>query len=70
MTAGLNRLDIQTGSVSTYRHSESDPASLAADGVMTLFEDSAGRIWGGHLRRWRIGARQQSGCLHPLSTRS
>ncbi|MEE8077689.1 MAG: ATP-binding protein, partial [Pseudomonadales bacterium] len=38
-------MDPATGDISTYRHDDSDPNSLGADGVMTVFEDHQGNLW-------------------------
>ena len=53
MTGGLNRLDganqavTASQTVTVYRHDPDDPASLSADGIMSLYEDRRGDIWVG-----------------------
>ncbi len=53
---GLNRMDPASGAFTSFRHDADDPASLGADGVMSLFEDAAGTLWigtfGGGLSRF------------------
>ncbi|MEO1204593.1 MAG: two-component regulator propeller domain-containing protein, partial [Pseudomonadota bacterium] len=47
MRGGLNRLDTKSGEVTVFQNDASDPASLAANGVMAIFEDSTGNVWAG-----------------------
>jgi diguanylate cyclase (GGDEF)-like protein len=54
--AGLSMLNRETGAFSTYKHSESDPASLSDDYVMSLLQDRGGVMWvgtrSGGVNRW------------------
>ena len=43
--AGLQRLDPATGKFTSYQHAGNDPASLSANDVRAVFEDSANRLW-------------------------
>lgn len=45
--AGLNLFDPATGTAVAYRHNPADPASIAADAIMTIFTDSRGQTWVG-----------------------
>lgn len=45
--AGVTRLDAQTGSVTTYKHEPSDPASLPDNRVYSVVGDRTGMIWMG-----------------------
>jgi signal transduction histidine kinase/ligand-binding sensor domain-containing protein/CheY-like chemotaxis protein/HPt (histidine-containing phosphotransfer) domain-containing protein len=47
MAGGLDRLDLSSGTVRAFRFSPADPASLPADGVMTLYKDRLGTLWVG-----------------------
>ena len=47
---GLNRFDLRTESFTAYRSDPKDPGSLSADLVISLCEDSAGRLWVGTSR--------------------
>ena len=44
---GLNRLDPRTGTFTRYLHDPNDPASLAANPVRAILEDSRGTFWVG-----------------------
>lgn len=52
---GLNRLDLNTGKTSLFLHDPQDPWSLSESAVMSILEDSKGRLWvgtmGGGLNR-------------------
>jgi signal transduction histidine kinase/ligand-binding sensor domain-containing protein len=43
--SGLNRLDPQTGKVTRYQHSPTDPASLSSNDIMSLYLDRSGLLW-------------------------
>jgi signal transduction histidine kinase/CheY-like chemotaxis protein/streptogramin lyase len=43
--AGLQRLDPATGRFTSFQHAGNDPASLSANDVRAIFEDSANRLW-------------------------
>ena len=45
--AGLDRYDPATGDHATYRHDETDPASLKRGAVLSLFLDRSGVMWVG-----------------------
>ena len=47
MRGGLNRLALDSGSITQFRHDPDDTASLPSDGVMSLHEDQSGRLWVG-----------------------
>lgn len=42
---GLNRLDPETGRVTTFRHDPAVPSSLSNDRVQAVLEDDANRLW-------------------------
>ena len=42
---GLNRLDVDTGRITAFRHQASDPGSLSSDRVQAILEDDANRLW-------------------------
>ena len=44
---GLNRLDLATGDIRSYRHTASDPNSLSSDTVRALYVDDASTLWVG-----------------------
>jgi ligand-binding sensor domain-containing protein len=44
MTGGLVRSDPAGGPMRVYRHSDADPASLPANGIMALYEDRGGTL--------------------------
>lgn len=54
--AGLSMLNRDTGMFTTYTHSETDPASLSDDYVMSLLQDRGGVMWvgtrSGGVNRW------------------
>jgi len=43
--AGLQRLDPASGRFTSYQHAGNDPASLSANDVRAIFEDSSNRLW-------------------------
>lgn len=47
MGAGLQIYDPQTGTLRSLLHDPDDPGSLAANGIMCLFQDREGDIWAG-----------------------
>ena len=59
MTGGLNRIDIDTGVVTTFRADPDSDNSLPANGIMALLEARNGDLWigtfGGGLNRYRDG---------------
>jgi len=44
---GLTRWDRQAGRFTVYRHSETDPGSIGADAVLSLYQDRDGVLWAG-----------------------
>ncbi len=44
---GLNHLDIETNTFTSYRHDKNDPFSISNDEVLSLMEDQRGDIWVG-----------------------
>jgi len=45
--AGLNRMNLQSGRVTVYRHAKADGSSLSSDDVQSLHFDRSGRLWVG-----------------------
>lgn len=43
--AGLDRLDLRTGVITSFRHDEANPQSLVADDLTYIQQDAQGRIW-------------------------
>lgn len=44
---GLNRLDLNTGTATAFRHNANDKSSIGSDNVWTTFEDQTGALWVG-----------------------
>lgn len=42
---GLNRLDADTGRITTFRHDPANPGSLSSDRVQAILEDDKRRLW-------------------------
>src|SRR5580698_7763084 len=47
MEGGLDRISTRSLSVTVFSHDANDPNTLGAAGVMSLLEDSSGRLWVG-----------------------
>jgi signal transduction histidine kinase/ligand-binding sensor domain-containing protein len=45
MAAGLNKVDLQTGKITSYQHDPDDPNSLSDNHIRALFEDRYGSLW-------------------------
>ncbi|WP_228893445.1 diguanylate cyclase [Pseudoduganella aquatica] len=56
-SAGLVRYDIASGAHTVHAHDPADPGSRSVDGVTTLMEDSAGRVWTGEFFRGGLDVR-------------
>ena len=50
MSGGLDRLDLTSGKLGFTATTAGDPATLPADGVMSLYEDRLGTLWIGTFR--------------------